>query len=325
MGVARRCLIQAPLTRQGKTSTNMDYDAIIVGAGPAGLAAASELAERRHRVLVLDAESFGGPILNVEWIHGYPGPAGKIAGAMLASELVNRAQAAGVEMEIGEVSEVEPYSGCISVTRVDGAAHTASVLVLAGGLRSRMLGVPGEERFRGKGMIHCALCDAGLYRDRVVAVCGAGDAGLIEAEFLARVCSRVIVLEAASRASAKPLLQEMISSNPKIELRCGVRPVEILGDEGVTGIVIENAAGLRETLPVYGVLVHVGYEPATGYLQGVVSLDASNRIIVNERLESDMPGIFAAGDLRSGAPRSVAAAIADGKAAAQAAGELLRA
>jgi thioredoxin reductase (NADPH) len=303
----------------------MDYDAIVVGAGPAGLSAASELAAAKQRVLLLDAESFGGPILNVEWIHGYPRPGEKTAGAMVASELVNRAQAAGVAMELGQVSEVEPYSGCISVARVDGAAHTSSVLILAGGLRSKKLGVPGEEKYQGKGMIHCAMCDAGLYRDRVVAVCGAGDAGLIEALYLARFCSKVLLLEKNAEPSAKaPLLQSALTE-PKIELRCGVRPVEVLGDDGVTGLLIEEADGRRHKLDVYGVLVHVGYEPATDYVQGVLSLDSSGRIAVNERFETDVPGVFAAGDLRAGSPRSVAAAIEDGKAVARSAKELLRA
>jgi thioredoxin reductase (NADPH) len=303
----------------------MDYEAIVVGGGPAGLAAAAELAEARHRVLLIDAESFGGPILNIEWIHGYPAPGEKIAGAMLASQLVERAQAAGVEMEIGQVSEIEAYSGCISVARADGAAHTATVVILAGGLSSKKLGVPGEDRFQGKGMIHCAMCDAGLYRERVVAVCGAGDAGLIEAEFLARFCSKVVVLEAQARPSAKPSLQEAVLSNPKITLRCGVRPVEVLGDTGVTGIVIEDTSGKRDTLEVYGVLVHVGYEPATRFLQDVMELDGLGGVVVDDRLQTTVPGVFAAGDLRSGSPRSVAAAIADGKAAARAAAELLRA
>ncbi|MCL4182678.1 MAG: FAD-dependent oxidoreductase [Burkholderiaceae bacterium] len=303
----------------------MEYDAIVIGAGPAGLTAAVELACATHRVLVLEAESFGGAILNVEWIQDYPRPGEKMAGAMLASELVDRAQAAGVEMQVAQVSEVEFYSGCISVTRADGAAHTSSVLVLAAGLRSRSLGVPGEARLQGKGMIHCAMCDAGLYRDRVVAVCGAGDAGVIEALYLARFCSKVHLLEKSAAPSAKASLLQEVMKEPKIELRCGVKPVEVVGDDSVTGIVIEQADGRREELDVYGVLVHVGYEPATNYLHGALSLDASNRVIVNESLETGVPGVFAVGDLRSGSPRGVVAAIADGKAAARAAREFLRA
>jgi thioredoxin reductase (NADPH) len=304
----------------------MNYDAIVIGAGPAGLCAAAELAEAKLGVLLLEAESFGGPILNVEWIHGYPGPGEKVAGAMLASQLVERAERSGVELTLAQVAEIEPYSGCISVSCSEGSAYTASVVILAGGLRSKKLGVPGEDRYQGKGMIHCALCDAGLYRDRVVAVCGAGDAGLIEAMYLARFASKVIVIEAQPQPGAKPALQRSARADPKIEIRCGQRPVEVLGEQGVTGLVVESAAsGGRETLPVYGVLVHVGYEPATGYLQGAVALDESGRVAVNERLESDVAGILAAGDLRSGAPRTVAAALADGKAAAERAQQLLRA
>jgi len=147
----------------------MDYDAIVIGGGPAGLSAASELAQARYRVLLLEKESFGGPIINIEWINGYPRPGEKLAGAMLASELVQQAEKSGVEMELAEVVEVEPYSGCISVACADGKAYTSSVVIQAGGLHSKHLGVPGEERFQGKGMIHCAMCDAGLYRDQVVA------------------------------------------------------------------------------------------------------------------------------------------------------------
>lgn len=303
----------------------MNYDAIVVGAGPAGLSTACELAEAGLGVLLLDAESFGGPILNIEWIHDYPKPGEKIAGAMLASELVNRAERAGVEMALGQVVEIEAYSGCIAVTCADGSAHTSSAVVLAGGLRSKKLGVPGEARYQGKGMIHCALCDAGLYRDRAVAVCGGGDAGLIEAMYLARFASKVIVVEAELQLSAKPALRQRALADAKLEIRCGQKAVEVLGDRGVTGLVIETTAtGRRETLEVYGVLVHVGYEPASDYLQGVVALDDSGRVVVSERLEAELPGILAAGDLRSGSPRTVAAAIADGKAAAERVRQLLR-
>lgn len=304
----------------------MDYDAIVIGAGPAGLTAGIELAQDRHAVLVLEKESFGGPIINVEWIHGYPHPGERIAGAMLASELVSRAEAAGVAMELAEVIEVAPYSGCLSVTCADGRAYTSSVLLHAGGLESRKLGVPGEERFQGKGMIHCALCDAGLYRDRVVAVCGGGDAGLIEALYLARFASRVVVVEARPLLSARPGLQERALADAKLEIRCNEKPVAILGDDGVTGLLVENlATGRKEKLAAYGVLVHVGYRPASSYLEGVLALDASGHLLVNEHFETDVAGAFAAGDIRSGSPRQVAAAVADGKAAAAGARKILEA
>jgi thioredoxin reductase (NADPH) len=302
----------------------MDYDVIVIGGGPAGLSAGIELAQAKYRVLLLEKESFGGTIINVEWINGYPRPGEKVAGAMLASEMVQQAEQSGVEMELGEVVEIEPYSSCISVACADGKAYTSSVLVHAGGLHSRKLGVPGEENFQGKGMIHCAMCDAGLYRDQVVAVCGGGDAGLIEAMYLARFASKVYVIEAQARLAAKPVLQARALADAKLAIRYGEKPVEIIGKEGVTGLVVENvASSKRETLDVYGVLVHVGYLPATAYLEGVFALDDSGHIAVNEDFATDVPGAFAAGDVRSGSPRQVATAIADGKAAARGAQKIL--
>ncbi|HUN69514.1 MAG TPA: FAD-dependent oxidoreductase [Burkholderiales bacterium] len=295
----------------------MDYDAIVIGGGPAGLSAGTELAQARRRVLLLEKESFGGPVINLEWIHGYPRPGEKIPGAKLASDFVARAEQAGVEMELAEAIELAAYSGCLSVTCADGRAYTSSVVIHAGGLHSKALGIPGEDRFQGKGMIHCAMCDAGLYRDKVVAVCGGGNAGLLEAMYLARFATKVRVIEAQSALSARPALQERARADPKLEFRLGEKPVAILGNGGVSAVLVENqATGQREQVDAYGVLVHVGYAPTTAYLEGVLALDDSGYILVNDRFEADVPGTFAAGDIRSGAPRQVAAAVADGKAAA---------
>jgi len=295
----------------------MDYDAIVVGGGPAGLSAGTRLAQAKRHVLLLEKESFGGPIINIEWINGYPRAGEKVAGAKLSSEMVTQAEQAGVEMELAEVVEIAAYSGCLSVTCADGRAYTSSAVIHAGGLHSKKLGVPGEDQYQGKGMIHCAMCDAGLYRDRVVAVCGGGNAGLIEALYLARFASKVLVIEAQPDLSARPVLQERARADAKLEIRCAEKPLAILGNGGVTGVLVENpATGKKEQLAVYGVLVHVGYEPSTDYLEGVLALDDAGYIAVNDRFEADVPGAFAAGDIRSGSPRQVAAAVADGKAAA---------
>lgn len=303
----------------------MDYDAIIVGGGPAGLSAGIRLRRANYRVLLLEKESFGGQIMNVEWIEDYPAPGNRVAGAMLASEMVTEAQNCDVRMELGEVVEIESYSGCISVSCADGRAHTSSVVIVAGGLHPKKLGVPGEDKFQDKGMIHCAVCDAGLYRDGKVAVCGGGDAGFIDAMYLAKHAAKVYVIEAQPRPSATPLLQERAQFDSRLEIRCGEKPVEILGDNFVTGLQVENAAtGRKESLDVCGVLVHVGFEPSTGYLESVLALDDHGYISVNGRLETGISGIIAAGDIRSASPRSVAAAVADGNTAAASAQRILQ-
>ncbi len=300
----------------------MDYDAIIVGGGPAGLTAGIELARARHRVLLLDRESFGGQAINVEWIEDYPVPGERVPGPRFAGALVEEAGELGVDMELGEVVEIESYSGCRSVRCADGKAYTATVVILAGGLRPRQLGVPGEQKFQGKGVIHCAFCDAGLYADKVVAVCGGGDAGLIEAAYLAKHAAKVYVIESQAALTAAKALQQQARANPKLEIRCAAKPVEISGGEFVTALQLEDGSGRKAQLDVYGVLARVGFDPATGYL-GEVPLDERGYVEVNDELESGIPGILAAGDIRSGSSRGVAAAVKDGKAAAASALRLL--
>jgi len=308
-----------------KETHSVDYDAIIVGGGPAGLSAGTQLSQAKYRVLLLDKESFGGQIMNVEWIEDFPEPAKRVAGAMLGSWMVNEAEQRGAHMKLGEVVEIESYSGCKSVRCADGRAFTSSVVIVAGGLRARKLAVPGEDRFEGKGMIHCATCDAGLYAGQPVAVCGGGHAGIIEALYFANHASKVHVIEARPGLSASAGLQARACANSKLEIRCGERVVEILGDEFVTGVQVQNGAtGGKELLSVSGVLARVGFDPATDYLEGMLSLDDRGGIVVNDRCETRVSGILAAGDIRSESPRNVAAAVSDGKTAAMSAQRFLQ-
>ena len=308
-----------------KETHSVDYDAIIVGGGPAGLSAGAHLSQVKYRVLLLDKESFGGQIMNVEWIEDSPGSAAPVSGAVLGSGMVNEAEQCGVHMELGEVVEIESYSGCKSVRCADGRAYTSSLVIVAGGLRARQLGVPGEDRFQGKGMIHCTLCDAGLYAGQAVAVCGGGHAGIIEALYLANHASKVHVIEAQPRLSASTALQERAYASPRLEIRCGEKVVEIVGDEFVTGVRVQNAAtGRKELLNVSGVLARVGFDPATDYLEGLLSLDDRGGIVANDRSETDVPGIVAAGDIRTKSLRKVAAAVSDGKTAAMSAQQFLQ-
>lgn len=300
----------------------MDYDAIIVGGGPAGLTAAIRLASARSRVLLLDRESFGGQVSNVEWIEDYPDPGKRVPGPQFAGALVEEAGKLGVQMELAEVVEVEPYSGCRSVACIDGRAYTSSVVILAGGLRPKPLGIPGEEEFRGKGVIHCAFCDAGLYAGRSVAVCGGGNTGLIEALYLAKNAAKVTLIEAKPSLGAADKLQEQARANPRIEIRCATQPVRITGEDGVTGIEVEDASGRRESFEIYGVLARVGFDPASECL-GAVPLDSRGYVTVGRDMQTGVTGILAVGDIRGGSLRGVAGAVRDGNIAAQTALQFL--
>ena len=198
------------------TDEMFDYDAVIIGGGPAGLTAAIYLGRARYRVLLLEKEQFGGQVKNIEWVENYPGYAEGVSGAQLASAMVSQALKCGVRLELGEVTAVEAYSSCRTILCADGRSYTTAVVIVAGGARPRKLGVPGEDAFFRKGVIHCALCDGGQFADRIVAVCGGGDAGLTEALYLTNLASRVILFEAERTLSASPTLQERARATDKL-------------------------------------------------------------------------------------------------------------
>ena len=300
----------------------MDYEVIIIGGGPAGLGAAAELARAKRRVLLIERESFGGQVGNLEWIENYPTPGERIEGPRLANMVVEAA--AGVKMELGEVIEIESYSGCRSVTCADGKACTAPLVIIAGGIKSRPLGIPGEEMYQGKGMIHCAFCDGGLYTNKPVVVCGGGNAGIMEALYLSKFASTVHLIEVEQCLSATPELQERARANSKLDIRLGCKPVAIVGDDFVTAIeLLPVGGGLKQCLNVHGVLVHAGFDPASSYLEGVVDLDDPGFIVVDACGATDAEGIWAAGDICQASPRNAAGAVRDGILAASSALKML--
>jgi thioredoxin reductase (NADPH) len=288
-----------------------EWDALIVGGGPAGLTAGLYLSRGNWKALLLERENVGGYIVNVEMIENYPGFSQGVAGAQLAAEMKNQAAKYGLRFQRGQVTRVQASPGSQRVACDDGNMYSASALVLAGGSVPKKLGVPGEEELRGSGVISCAFCDGGQFVDKVVAVCGGGDAGVTEALYLTRIASRVVLIEALPRLTATAVLQERAKDEPKLEIRCGERVTAIVGGAWVEGLEVVRD-GDAETIKVDGVLVHVGLDPNTRYIEGVVKLDTNGQIVVNEWMETTAPGIFAAGDIRSNSPRQVTGAVGDG-------------
>jgi thioredoxin reductase (NADPH) len=301
-----------------------DWDVVIIGGGPAGLTAGLYLSRAKRRTLLLDKDSFGGYIRNVELIENYPGFGDGVSGARLASEMVSQAVKYGLRMEIAEVTGIELFSNCKWVGCTNGQGYTANIVIIAAGSRHKKLGVPGEESLQGKGVFSCAFCDGGHFADRVVAVCGGGDAGVTEALYMTKIASKVILIEAESKLTATALLQERAFTNPKIEILCGMRVEAIFGSDKVEAIeLVDQTGSRREKIKSDGVLVHIGLDPNTEYLNGIVPLDGQGQIMVNGMMETEVPYIFAAGDIRSGSPRQVAAAVGDGAIAAISAERLL--
>jgi thioredoxin reductase (NADPH) len=302
-----------------------DYDVVIIGGGPAGLTAGLYLSRAKRRTILLEMKEFGGYPKDVELIENYPGFADGVSGAQLASEMVTQATKYGLKCEQGEVVGIELFSSSRWVTCSDGKGYTSAVLIIAGGCRPKKLGVPGEELLQGKGVFQCALCDGSQFIDRVVTVCGGGDAGVTEALYLTKLASKVILIEALPELTATPILQERASDNPKLEIHCGVKVDRIVGDSKVEEVeFVETEGDKRGTLKTDGILVHIGLEPNTGYLDGIVPLDSQGQIIVNNRMETEKPYVLAAGDIRSGSPRQIVTAVGDGATAAITAQRLLQ-
>jgi thioredoxin reductase (NADPH) len=302
-----------------------DWEVVIIGGGPAGLTAGLYLSRARRRTLLLDKDSFGGYIRNVELIENYPGFTEGVAGARLASEMVKQAEQYGLRMELAEVTGLEVFSGTRWVGCTRGQGYTTNVVIIAGGSRHKKLGVPGEDELEGRGVFNCALCDGGGFADQVVAVCGGGDSGLTEALYMAKIASKVILIEAMPELTGTAVLQERALSHPRLEIRCGVRVEAIIGDGKVKAIACLDTAGQKkETIKVDGVLVQIGLDPNTEYLDGIVPLDSSGQVIVNDQMETEVPCVLAAGDIRSGSPRQVVTAVGDGAVAAVSAQRILQ-
>jgi thioredoxin reductase (NADPH) len=285
----------------------LDYDAVVVGGGPAGLTAGAHLARAGRRVLLLERELYGGGLQHVDQLEDGTG------GAELASRLAEEAAAAGVVLREAEVTGIEVFSSTRWVTCEDGSGSSASVVIVAAGSRFRKLGIPGEEALVGRGVIHCVPCDGGLFIGRPVAVCGSDDHALADARYLARLGARVTLVPG-----------EAVAGSPGIETRPPASLEAILGTERVEGIVITEAGtGRRQTLEVAGVVIRAGSEPNTAFLEDVVDLDPAGRVIADDALQTSAPHVLAAGDARAGSRPLVVAAIEDGIAAARRAEELL--
>ncbi|MCL6581080.1 MAG: FAD-dependent oxidoreductase [Firmicutes bacterium] len=291
------------------------WDLLVVGAGPAGLAAAIYGARGGLGTLVVERGLPGGQIALVDRVENYPGFPEGLSGAELAQRLQEQALRFGAVLTTGEVTgDLDLASPLKKV-----AGHLARAVVLAPGARPRRLGVPGEDRLVGRGVSYCATCDGAFFRGRPVAVVGGGDSAVTEALYLSRLCSRVTVVHRREHFRAAPSLVERLSRVPNVEFCLGRVPVEIEGEQKVEGLVVRGPEGSFERLEVEGVFVYVGLEPETAFLRGELELDQAGYIVTDESLRTSLPRVWAAGDARVKELRQVVTAVADGALAATAA------
>ncbi|HYM15726.1 MAG TPA: thioredoxin-disulfide reductase [Dehalococcoidia bacterium] len=296
-------------------TTPADYDIAIIGGGPAGLAAGLYAARARRRTLLLERKVMGGQISLTSDVENYPG-FDTINGFDLAQRMHQQAEKYGMETASAEVTAIDQVDAKHVLRTTDGDI-VAKAVILTGGADYDRLGVPGEERLTGHGVSYCATCDAAFFKDQVVAVVGGGDAAMDEGLFVARFASKVHVIHRRDTLRASAILQERAFAEPKLDFTWDTVVEEILGADAVTGLRLRNVrTGAVSTIDVAAVFVFIGMTPNTAYLRGKLPMDGGGHVIVNEWMETVVPGIFAAGDLRANSARQVVTAAGDGATAA---------
>ena len=302
---------------------NREYDIVVVGGGIAGLTAGLTAARAGRKTHVLTGPALGGQLLSIERIDGYPGFPDGVAGYDLCPMAQEQAVAAGAEFSAAQATHLHKDNEHWRV--VAGPDHLrARAVVIATGATLKTLGVPGETQLYGKGVSHCASCDAPLLRGRTVAVVGGGDSALQEALTLAKHVARVIVFHRGSTFSAQAAYCQSVRAESKIDVRFGTIVEEVVGDSAVTGVRTRSTDGATGLVELAALFVYVGLAPATEWLEGVLERDSSGRISVDDGMRTRAPGLLAAGTVRSGSAGRAAASAGDGAAAAVSADRYVR-
>lgn len=301
-------------------------DVLIVGAGPAGLTAAMYAARGRLNAVLLDRAAIGGgQLLNTELIEDYPGFR-SVSGSELAQRMEEHAREFGARIEYGNVVEIWAEGDMRYARTEDGEIYEAPAIIVCSGGSPRRLKVPGERDFAGRGVSYCAVCDGAFFRDQVIAVVGGGDSAVEEALYLTRFASKVYLIHRRDQLRAQKLLQERALSHPKIEPIWSSVVEEIGGGDSVEWIRLRNLRDdSRRTLQVGGVFVYVGFQPNNELFRDPIERDEGGFLVTDERMETSIPGIFAAGDIRSQYVRQISTAVGDATTAAVAVTRMLEA
>lgn len=294
------------------------YDVIIVGAGPAGLCAAMYAGRGMLKALTIERGAPGGELLNTDVIEDYIGFE-SVKGWELAQKFTDHAKKFGAEIITDTVETVRRApDGWFDVTTARERHYRAPAVILTAGGTPVKLGVPGEKEYAGKGVSYCAVCDGAFFKGEVLAVVGGGDAAVEEADYLTRYASKVYIVHRRDSLRASKILQQRAFANPKIAVVWNKRVVEIVGTErGTDHLDLEDSVtGERSQLKVGGVFIFVGFKPNTGMVEGHIDHDAGGYFVTDERMMTSIPGLFAAGDVRSQLTRQVTTAVGDATTAA---------
>lgn len=288
------------------------YDVIVIGSGPAGLTAGIYGRRAGLSTLVIEGNYIqGGQILNTYEVDNYPGLPG-ISGMDLADKMKDHMMAQGTDILRARVTGIT-VEGDVKVVHTPKEEVRGKTVILAAGAVHRKLGVPGEEEFTGRGVSYCATCDGAFFRDKTVAVIGGGDVAVEDAIFLARACKKVYMIHRRDELRAAKSLQEALFHTPQVEMCWNKTVSEIGGEQQVQWITVDSTTGEESVrLDVDGVFVAVGITPDTEFVKNLVQLDKGGYIVAGEDGKTSVPGIYAAGDIRTKPLRQIITAAADG-------------
>ena len=302
---------------KGVQLTTMEYEIVIVGGGPAGLAAGLYAARATRRTLLIERKAPGGQIALTGAVENYPGFSEGINGFDLGQQMLAQAERYGLDVRYADVTGVRRDGNRFILSTDDDGEIVARSVILTGGADYNRLDVPGEERLTGRGVSYCATCDAAFFRGADVIVVGGGDAALDEGLFVTRYADRVTIVHRRDSFRASGILQARVFANPKIDVLWDTVVTEILGEESVTGVRLRNVkTGETSERAVGAVFIFIGQHPNTDWLAGLLPLDAGGHVPVNLWMETEVPGLFAAGDIRADSARQVVSAAGDGSTAA---------
>ena len=292
------------------------YEVIIVGGGPAGLTAGIYSARAGLTSVLIEKGIFGGQITYAEHVENFTGFPESISGQELGKKMHEQARKHGLKTVAAEVTGLE-IQGTQKIVKTTEGDYVGKTVIMAGGAVRRKLGVEGETRLTGRGVSYCAVCDSAFFRDQKAVVVGGGDTAITEALHLAKFASKITIIHRRNQLRAGHILQEKLLSEPKIDFLWDTTVSAIEGADLVERIKLLNVkTGQRSVMEVSGVFISVGTNPDTEYVKTILPLDESGYIITNEKMETSVPGVFAAGDIRHNSARQAITAAGDGATAA---------
>jgi thioredoxin reductase (NADPH) len=294
-----------------------EFDIAIVGGGPAGMSAGLYAARGQRSTIMFERGVIGGQIALTEAVENYPGFPDGVNGFDLAQNMLKQAEKYGQQTKYTSVTAVEQLDGKFKLADSGGDETIAKTVIITAGADYNRLGIPGEDRLIGRGVSYCATCDAAFFRDQEVAVVGGGDAAMDEGLFTTKYASKAYVVHRRNELRASAILQDRAFKNPKMEFIWDTVVDEVIGDEQVDALKLRNIkTGEESQLAVSAIFIFIGQTPNTDFVKDLVKRDPMGHILVNEWMETGVPGLFAAGDARQNAARQVASSVGDGVTAA---------